>query len=187
MDKDNKNKEKEDKKKDESSQEKQLKELEEEISKLLDDMKVVLGDDQVPDVKVVSSNKIGWKKVFLFQVIEVLVSIVIMIGLTGYIKWFRCDELYKYFIVIGGMILIEFILGFVVNRFLLKAIFYSFGTVLLVPSIVAFTLAGFLIPLVGTIDVSLLIIVAILYMIAKRIIMRFIKGDNSSFRIKTVK
>ena len=186
MDKDKKNKEKEDKK-EESSQEKQLKELEEEISKLLDDMKVVLGDDQVPDIKVVSSNKIGWKKVFLFQVIEVLISIVILVGLTGYIKWFRCDELYKYFIVIGSMTIIEFILGFVVNRFLLKAIFYSFGTVLLIPSVVAFTLAGFLIPLVGSIDITLLIIVAILYMIAKRIIMRFIKGDNSSFRIKTVK
>lgn len=188
MDKEKKDNEKEEKKKEEeSSQDKKLKELEDEITKLLDDMKVVLGDDQVPDVKVVSSNKVSSKKLLLFQLIEVLISIAILVGLTGYISWFRCEELYSYFIVIGSMTIVEFILGFIINKFFVKAIFYSFGAILLVPTIIVFVVAGFVIPLFGTINIAQLIIVGILYMIAKRITMRFIKGDNSSFRITTIK
>ena len=188
MDKNNKKEQEEkDKKQEESSDEKKLKELEEEISKLLDDMKVVLGDNEVPDVKVMSSNKVSGKKLILFQLIEVIVSIAILVGLTGYISWFRCDELYSYFIVIGGMTIIEFVLSYIINKFFLKAIFFSFGAILLVPTVAVFILAGFIIPLFGTIDISRLIIVGILYMISKRIIMRFIKGDNASFKIKTIK
>ena len=48
-------------------------------------------------------------------------------------------------------------------------------------------MGGLLIPLLGTIDVGRLILVGILYMIVKRIIMRLIKGNNSSFRIRTIK
>ena len=180
-------KEKKDNKESESPQEKQLKELEDEISKLLDDMKVVLGEDSVPDVKVVSSNKISKKKILLFQLIEVFVSIAILVGLTGYIKWFRCDELYYYFIVIGGISILEFILGYLVNRFFVKQIFYSFGLLMLVPTIITFILAGFLIPLFGTINIGKLVLVGILYMIVKRILMKIIKGNNSSFRINKIK
>ena len=188
MAKEDKNEEKEkEKKEEESSQDKQLKELEDEISKLLEDMKLVMGEESVPDVKVVSSNKISKKKILLFQLIEVLVSIAILVGLTGYISWFRCEKLYYYFIVIGGISILEFVLGYLVNRFLVKMIFYSFGLIMLVPTIVAFVLAGFIIPLFGTINIGRLVLVGVLYMIVKRILMRIIKGGNSSFRIKTIK
>lgn len=189
MDKEKNNKQEEEKneKKETSSQDEQLKQLEDEIQKMLDDMKVVLGDNQVPDVKVISSNKVSKKKILLFQAIEVLISILILIGLTGYIKWFRCDKLYDYFIIIGGITIIEFVLGYLINRFCVKAIFFSFGLITLVPTIVAFVFAALLIPLIGTISAGKLVLVGLLYMIAKRIIMRLIKGNNSSFRIKTIK
>ena len=58
---------------------------------------------------------------------------------------------------------------------------------MLAPSIISFTIAGFLIPLVGTINIGKLMLVGILYMIVKRVLMRIIKGNNSSFRIKTIK
>ena len=178
---------KEKKKENLSPQDEQLKQIEDEIKGLLEDMKVMLGDENVPDVKVVSSNKISKKKVLLFQFIEWLLSIAILVGLTGYVKWFRCEELYTYFIVIGGLTIIEFIISYLINRFMVKLIFYSFGAILLLPTIIAFVMGGLLIPLLGTIDVGRLILVGILYMIVKRIIMRLIKGNNSSFRIRTIK
>lgn len=192
MDNDDKKKNEIEKKEDEKdnkplTQDEQLKQLEDEIKNMLEDMKVVLGDDAVPDVKIVSTQKVSKKKILLFQLIEVLLSIGILVGLTGYISWFKCDKLYFYFIVIGGMTIIEFILGYIVNRFMVKAIFYSFGLVMLVPSVIAFIFAGLLIPLVGAIDIGKLLIVCVLYMIIKRIIMRLIKGNNSSFRIQTIR
>lgn len=178
---------KEKKKESLSPQDEQLKQLEDEIKGLLEDMKIMVGDDNVPDVKVVSSNKISKKKILLFQLIEWLLSIAILVGLTGYVKWFRCEKLYNYFIVIGGLTIIEFIISYLVNRFMVKAIFYSFGIIMLLPTVIAFTLGALLIPLVGTIDFGKLILVGILYMLVKRIIMRFIKGNNSSIKIKTIK
>ena len=194
MDKDDKKNELEEKDKEEEkkdnkpiTQDEQLKQLEDEIKNLLDDMKLVLGEEGVPDVKVISSKKISKKKLLLFQFIEVLLSIGILVGLTGYISWFRCDKLYYYFIVIGGMSILDFALSYIINRFFVRVIFYTFGLVMIVPAIVVFILSGLVIPLFGTIDIGRLILVAILYIVVKRLIMFFIKGNNSNFHIQTIK
>lgn len=186
----NKDKEKKDeqekKEKDNKSTDQQLKDLEKEIQNLLDDMNVVLGDEQVPNIKILSTEKPKKKETIILMLVELLISIVLMVGLTGYIKWFRCDELYIYFLVILGIGILDILGNWVVHRFFIKWIFHSFGSLLLIPKIIIFVLTGFLVPLFGTLDIARLIIVALLYTVIKSIIMRFVRGNKSIISFKAI-
>lgn len=185
-DKEKKEEKEEKKEKPDNSQDEQLKQLEKEIENLLDDMKLALGDDNVPNIKIISAEKPSKKKVLLLMLIELLVSVALMVGLTGYIKWFRSDKLYIYFLVIFGIGLLDILGTWIINRFFVKATFYSFGTVYLVPKVVIFVLTGFIVPLLGTFDISRMIIVSILYIIIKSIIMKFIRGNKSNISFNAI-
>ena len=179
--------EKEKKEKDDNSQDQQLKDLEKEIQNLLDDMKVALGDEQVPDIKIISAQKPNKKKMMLFMLLELLISIALMVGLTGYIKWFRCDHLYIYFLVILGIGILDVLGYWVINRFFVKWLFYSFGSLFLVPKILIFVLTGFIVPLFGTLDIARMLIVALLYTVIKSIIMRIVRGNKTNISFNAIR
>lgn len=169
------------------SQEEQIKKLEEELQAMIEDMKTVMGDDAVPDIKVMAAPPVSKKKRFLFGLIEILISILTIVALTGYIKWIKCDKIYFYFINMAVIIVIEFVLSWLIKRFGLKLIIYSFGAISYVPPIIGFLIVGIFAFGAETLDVGKTVLVGILYIIIKKLIMWLIKGAQKPIQIKEIK
>lgn len=173
--------------KEKNSQEEEIKRLEKEIQDMIEDMKTVMGDDAVPDVKIMAAPPISKKRRFTFMLIEILISILSLVALTGYIKWIKCDKIYFYFINIGMIVLIESILSFLINRFGIKLIIYSFGTIIYVPAIIGFFVVGLLTLGITSLEIGKTILVCVLYLIIKKIIMWLIKGTSKPIQVKEIK
>lgn len=178
-----KNKEKKDKVEKKDSRKEQLDKIQKELDDLVENMKVVTGEN-VPDLKITDITKKGiMQRKATYTIIEVVLSIIILIALSGYFNWFAYRALWNVFVMIAIVVGIEFVLNFLINRFFIKLFIYSFGLIKIVPSIIGFVIACLFSPGISITNIGLGIIIFILYLIVKNVLMFLIEGK----RIKIIR
>lgn len=154
--------------------------MEKEVEKLLKEMEDLLGDN-ISNVKVVAIDQKQKRKLFIFQVIEVVLSVILLFASIGYLEYVRCEELYQYFILIGGIVLLEYLFKYIIKKTLLKLIILTFGTITILAPILSFVLCLSFAPGVEIISYGLLIVGFIAYLIIKKIFMSFLMGNRIKF------
>lgn len=158
----------------------ELQQIEEEMEKMLQEMESYLGSE-VTNVKIVTIDKKQKRTLMIFNVLEIILSVVLLFSSIGYLKWVKCEKLYQYFILIGGIVLIEYLLRIFIKKVGLKLIILTFGAIFLVAPLIAFIICLSFTPGVEILNYGLLVIVFILYLLIKKVFMRFLTGTNSKF------
>lgn len=158
----------------------ELRQMEEEMEKMLQEMGNYLGSE-VSNVKIVTIDKKQKRMFMIFNMLEIILSVVLLFSSIGYLKWVKCEKLYQYFILIGGIVLIEYLLRFFIKKIGLKLIILTFGAIFLVAPLIAFIVCLSFTPGVEILNYGLLIIVFILYLLIKKVFMRFLTGNNAKF------
>lgn len=158
----------------------EIKQIEEEMQKMLDEMESYFGNN-VSNVKIITIDKKQKRIMTFHSVIEIILSVILLFASLGYLKWVACDKLYQYFIFIGGIVLIEYVLKYVIKKYAIKLIILSFGGFLLIAPLIGFIISVIFSPGVQVLNYGLLIIVFILYIVIKKIFMSFVKGDYRKF------
>lgn len=154
--------------------------MEEEVEKLLKEMEELLGDN-ISNVKVVAIDQKQKNKLVIFQVIEIVLSVFLLFASIGYLGYLRCEELYQYFILVGGMVLLEYLFKYIIKKTLLKLIILTFGAITLLAPIISFILCLCFAPGVEIVDYGLLIVGFLAYLIIKKIFMSILMGNRMKF------
>ena len=158
----------------------EMQQIEEEMAKMLQEMENYLGSE-VSNVKIVTIDKKQKRKFLIFHILEIVLSVVLLFASIGYLKWVACDKLYQYFILIGGIVLIEYLLRFFIKKVGLKLIILSFGAIFIVAPILAFVISLSFTPGVEVLNYGLLIVVFILYLLIKKVFMSFLTENGPKF------
>lgn len=137
-----------------------------------------LFNSQGSNLKMLELTKKEKIKVALLHVIEIVLSIVLLIASIGYLGWAKCDKIYEYFILIGGIVTIEYVLRLIIDRLFFKFVIISFGTIRLLPPLIAFIICSLLAPGVSIVSIGLLILSFVLYLIIKKVFMDILSGKK---------
>lgn len=155
---------------------KDLAEVEDEIQQMIREMEMYL-DDNTQKVKIVKITEEQRKAMRIYTLIEIILSIVLLFSSTGYIGWIECDKLYQYFILIGGIVLIEYLIKYILKKYFFRFLFITFGGILLIAPLVGFIVSIVFTPGANVVNYGLLILTFILYLVIKKIFMTIVKGD----------
>lgn len=155
---------------------KDLAEVEDEIQQMIREMEMYL-DDNTQKVKIVKITEEQRKAMRIYTLIEIILSVVLLFSSTGYIGWIECDKLYQYFILIGGIVLIEYLIKYILKKYFFRFLFITFGGILLIAPLVGFIVSIVFTPGANVVNYGLLILTFILYLVIKKIFMTIVKGD----------
>lgn len=154
--------------------------IQEEINKLREQIEMMTGEE-APVIKVVNPQRISPKKYFLYVLLKMVLSIIILASLSGFIEWMDFNNILFALLTIISIVLVETILMVIINRFCIRWIFFTFGLINLVPVIISFVLAYNFAYNVSFPNVGKMILVAFLYIIIRKIVLRVMNSDDTRF------
>lgn len=160
----------------EKSNQEEIEKIEEEMKKMISEMEEYIGSD-LSNIKIITIDKKQKKMLKIYSIIEVILSLILLFSSIGYFKWVKCDKLYQYFILFGGIIFLEYLFSYLLKKFALKFIILSFGLILYIAPLLGFIIGISFTPGVNVLSYGLLLVVFILYIIIKKFFLSFIKGD----------
>lgn len=154
----------------------ELKQIEDDINRMVQEMEDYL-EKGMPNVKIITLDKRQKRIMTYHLIIEIVLSIVLLFSSLGYLKWLECDKLYQYFILVGGIVLLEYVTSYLIKKLFLKMVIFSGGLILYLAPIFGFIISVIFAPGAVVLNFGLMFVVLILYIIVKKIFMTFIKGD----------
>ena len=110
-----------------------------------------------------------------------MLSFVILLATSGFIPWIKSENILFTLIAFGGIILIEGIFSYIIDRFFLLYVLLTFGLIKVIPTVIGFTLVYFLVPNIESTSVWWVILVIIIYLVARKIILRLLRSDDTRF------
>ncbi|HKM30192.1 MAG TPA: hypothetical protein VJZ51_05510 [Bacilli bacterium] len=149
--------------------EKSMRDLEKQVEDLKESG--VIDPNKIKVIKIKLPNIDPKKKKLLF-ITEIIISLLLFFGLSGYIKWVDYPELFYFFIAGGIYVFTEVIFRKAIDLLLPKFAVYSLGAFSIIAGMIAFVLTMFFAP--GIIITSTL--GAIMFYIAFIIIRSLVKG-----------
>lgn len=153
-----------------------LAQIEEEIQNMIREMEMYVGEN-TSNVKIMTITKEQKRVLLYYSIVEFVLSIVLLFSSIGYIKWVECDKLYQYFILIGGIVIFEFLIRYLIKKHFIRLMIMTFGAIILVAPLIGFVISLVFTPGVEILNYNALFLSFILYLIIKKIIMVIIKGD----------
>lgn len=141
----------------------QLKELNEKIAELLDDeldekdkSKLMLTNGDIEAIRIIGK----W---------QIIINILALVAMTGFIKWFNYSNIYMALVLMFIIAGLDSILSLIIDKFFVRMILFSLGSIKLLPSALGFAIAYFL-PTIEVVSFGKVVIVYILYNILKKLI-----------------
>ena len=166
MEKQKKDNKKKNKRNDE--RQKAIEKAQKELEDLITNMNNLMGDEENP-IKMLEIRIPTRKEKILGFIINVVLSIIVLLSLTGFIDWLYYDNILFLFAFIIIVIASECFLNWVIMYFFGKYILYSFGTIKILAPIIGFLVGIFVFPLVEIKNIALTIFVFILYNVLKKV------------------
>lgn len=111
----------------------------------------------------------------LKELLKFILSLVILISITGLIPWIQSEELIYIIISILFIVVCEKIGYWIINRFFFIYKYKTLGSILLIPTLAAFMLVCIVIPNITIYSALALVVAMILYLIFRKILFSFIK------------
>ncbi len=159
-----------------SKRDKKIDNTQKEIEDLINNLNELLGESG--DVQKIFEVKILTKKeLFIMSIMEVVFSILVLLGLSGFINWLYYDNMFQLFGFVGITVLLDICFDFLIKRFFSRLLLMSFGTISIFAPIAAFLIGVFIFPFVEVKGVFLAILVFVLYNIIKKIMLKTFRKD----------
>lgn len=161
--------------------EQELQKAKQDLEKLIKQAEEEYGVDRnrIKIVKIKLPSR-GIKQILSDAFFTIVLSIVLILSLTGYIKWTDSPMLNVFYFALAYSVL-EIILRNIVNIFFVKLIIKTFGFIILLPSIVAIPLVLVFTNFVDIVSNSRLLIMflGVIFMrnLFKNILYRYRKGN----------
>ena len=162
-----KKKRKEKREKIEEDFEKSMRELEKQIEELKESGLVDPGKIKVVKVRLPNINP---KKRRLLFFIEIVISFLLFIGLSGYIKWVDYPELSYFLLAVGIYVFGETILIKLIDLLLPKFAVYSLGAFGIIGGIIAFVLTILFAPEISIVSTFGVIMFYIIFLVLRSLI-----------------
>jgi len=145
----------------------ELLKLMEEISKKIDGKK---------EFTIIESTPKMQKKFFLLKIFKPLISLLILVALTGYIDWITYEKFYLVLFPLFTIAILHFSFESMIEKFGFKLILKTLGLIKYAYAPIAFTVSclvfALFIPLVKFPNIGLLLLVLIIYIFVRNFIVQ---------------
>lgn len=169
-------KKKKDKKSSKERRLEETKKIEEELEELIDNLDTVLGENAVK-LRVPKLNKKQLKKISIYNKVEIFLSLLILVALSGFFSWFQYEKVFIIPISFVAIVAIDYLIMFFIDRYMVRLILFSLGLIKLVPSIISFLAVGLFMPYIKFNNFWLVSLVFVLYNAIRKIIKTFVTQE----------
>lgn len=158
--------------------EEEFQQTKKEIEELLKNISEITGNSD--SIKMVDLKMPTKKERFLSGLLKYGLSLILILGITGFINWIYYDSIWIMLGLAVSIVLIEYILNFIIMFFFGKYVLYSFGTINILPPILSFIICSIVFPFIEVVNVWLLIAVILIYVIVRKIMLSLLKKDKKN-------
>ena len=157
--------------------EKEFEQTKKEIEDVLNNLNQLMGNDD--NIKMVDFKIPTKKERILSDLLKYGLSFILILSISGFIKWVYYDSIFAILGLSLSIIVVEYILWLITTHLFGKYIFYTFGSLNILPPILSFVVCSLVFPFVELVNVWLLIVVILIYIIVRKVML-------SSFRKEKV-
>ncbi len=158
----------------------EIEQTKKEIEELLNNINELTGGDQ--KIRMVDIKMPTKKERVRDSIIKNVLSFVLILAISGFINWLYYDSLWAVLGFSASIVAVEYILSFIVIFFFGKYLIYSFGTLNVLPPILAFVIVAVSFPFVELVNVWLFIVVMLLYVVVRKMMLNSL--NSKGFRLR---
>ena len=153
---------------------KEIDEFEEKIKEIQEEL-----DSNLDNNIDVRGSIMRYKQNFPYTLLEIVIGFGLLVGLTGLFTWISHTELYIILLVLFGISFIDNMCSFLIKQFFYRIYMKTFTLIRLVPLIILFLLLSLFGKYINVFIISYggMIATALIYLIAKGLIMLLIRGS----------
>ena len=160
----------------------EIEQTKKEIEELLNNINEMTGNSE--GIKMVDLKMPTKKERILSCLLKYGLSFVLLLSITGFLNWVYYDSIWTILGLALSIVILEYILNFIMMFFFGKYIIYSFGTINILPPILAIVACSLIFPFIELINAWLLIVVILIYIITRKVMISLLKGDNKKIIIR---